>query len=60
METLSTINPMTWLILVAAIIICVLVLFAKAIKFTLKLAVIAVMLAFVTYFLQQAGIIQFP
>ena len=60
MEELSTIDPMTWMIVVSAIIICVLALFSKAIKTMLKLAVIVVMLVFVAYFLVQAGIIQLP
>jgi len=57
MEQLSNIDSVTLLVVASAIIICVLVLFAKAIKFTLKLAVIAVMLAFIVYFLRQAGIL---
>ncbi len=60
METLSTIPSMTWMIVISAIIICVLSLFAKAIKASLKLAIIAVMLLFIVYFLVQAGIIQLP
>jgi hypothetical protein len=60
MEALSTIPPMTWMIVISAIIICALALFAKAIKTTLKLAIIAVMLLFIAYFLVQAGIIQLP
>ncbi len=60
METLANISPMTWIILIAAVIICVSVLFAKAIKFVLKLAVIVVMLLFVVYFLRQAGISLLP
>ena len=57
MEQLSNIDSVTLLVVTSAIIICVLVLFAKAIKFTLKLAVIAVMLTFIVYFLRQAGIL---
>lgn len=60
MDTFSALPPMTWMIIASAVIICVLVLFAKAIKVTLKLAVIAVMLLFVAYFLVQAGVIQLP
>lgn len=51
---------MTWMIVISAIIICVLALFAKAIKAPLKLAIFAVMLLYVVYFLVQAGIIQLP
>jgi len=60
MEQLSNIDSVTLLVVASAVIICALVLFAKAIKFLLKLAVIAVMLAFIAYFLGQAGIIEFP
>jgi hypothetical protein len=60
MDNLYTIDSMTWTIMVSALVICVLVLFAKAIKAALKLAVIVVMLALVAYFLLQAGIIQWP
>lgn len=60
METLSNIPPMTWIIIISAFIICVLALLSKAIKATLKLAIFAVMLLFVLYFLVQAGVIQLP
>ena len=56
LEQLSNIDSVTLLVLISAVIICVLVLFAKAIKFTLKLSVIALMLVFIVYFLRQAGI----
>ena len=49
-----------WMVIAAALIIIVLVIFAKAIKFSLKLAVVAVMLVFILYFLHQAGILSFP
>ena len=48
---------MTWLIIIAAVFICSTILFNKAIKVILKLAVFVVILAFVAYFLIQAGII---
>ena len=60
MEFLESMDATAGLVILAAVIICALVLFAKAIKGTLKLAVIAVMLVFIAYFLRQAGIIQFP
>ena len=60
MENLSTIDPMVWMITASAIIICVLALFAKAIKPLLKLAIIAVMLVFITYYLLQVGLIPPP
>ena len=56
LEQLSNIDSVTLLVLVSAVIICVLVLFAKVVKFTLKLAVISLMLVFIIYFLRQAGI----
>lgn len=57
MEALKSLDPMTLLISIAAVIICCLVLFNKAVKFMLKLAVIGVMLICVVYFLVQAGVI---
>lgn len=60
METLQSIPPMTWMIIVSAVIITVAVLFSKAIKALLKMAVILVMITFVVYFLVQAGIIELP
>ena len=57
MEALKSLDPMTLLISIAAAIICCLVLFNKAVKFMLKLAVIGVMLICVVYFLVQAGVI---
>ncbi len=60
MESLQNMPPMTWMIIVAAIIITGAVLFSKAIKVLLKLAVILVMVLFVVYFLVQAGIIEIP
>ena len=60
MEVLQNIDSMTWLIIAAAIIICISVLFAKAIKNILKIAVIGVMILLVGYFLIQARIIVLP
>ncbi len=60
METLQSIPPMTWMIIIAATVISGAVLFSKAIKALLKLAVILVMVAFVIYFLVQAGVIELP
>lgn len=57
MDFLSKLDPMTAIILISAVLIIGFVLFAKAIKGLLKLAVIAVMLVFILYFLRQAGII---
>ena len=60
MEALQTMHPMVWIILVSAVIISVTVLFNKAIKFVLKLAVFAVVAMFVIYFLVQANVIVLP
>lgn len=48
---------MVWLILISATLIVGFTLFAKAIKLTLKLAIMAVMALVVIYFLRQANII---
>ena len=45
-----------WPAIAAAAIIIVFILFAKAVKATLKLAVIAAMLLVIAYFLRHAGI----
>jgi len=60
MTFFESLDATTVLIVLAAVIISVMVVFARAIKVSLKLAVIAVMLIFIVYFLHQAGIIQFP
>ena len=60
MESLKNLDSMTWMILAAAGIICTVVVFNKAVKFMLKLAVIGVMILFVGYFLIQAGVIELP
>jgi low affinity Fe/Cu permease len=60
MENLSSISPMTWIIILAAALIGAFVLFNKAVKLTLKLAVIVVMVLFVVYFLIQAGLVEPP
>ena len=57
MESLRSIAPMTWLIMLSAAVICLFVLFNKSVKLMLKLAVIVIMALFVAYFLRQAGII---
>jgi hypothetical protein len=60
MELFESMSTTGWMVIAAALIIIILVLFAKAIKATLKTAVIIVMLAFIVYFLHQAGLIQIP
>jgi uncharacterized membrane protein YfhO len=57
MDILQQFSPTAVMILISAVVILVLVLFAKAIKFTLKLAVIAVMVLLIAYFLRQVGLI---
>jgi hypothetical protein len=59
-EAIKTMHPMVWIIIVAAVIISSAVLFNKAIKFVLKLAVIGVAILFVVYFLVQANVIELP
>lgn len=60
MEIFESMNATGWMVVAAASIIIVLVLFHKAVKTVLKIGVIIVMLIFITYFLHQAGIIQIP
>lgn len=60
MEKLQSISPMAWIIIGTAVLISMLVLFNKAVKFILKLAVIIVMVLFVVYFLVQAGVMESP
>jgi len=59
-ETLKSVDTMTWLIAAVAAVICSAVLFNKAIRFMLKLAVIAVLALIVGYFLVQSGVIELP
>lgn len=56
-ETFQSLDSMSWIVILSATAIIAFILFAKAIKFTLKLAVIAVMLLLIAYFLRQAGIL---
>ena len=60
MEALQTMNPMVWIILISAVIISIAVLFNKAVKFLLKLAVLIVVAMFAVYFLVQANVIVLP
>ena len=53
-------DPMIWIITAAAVIISIAVLFNKAIKLFLKLAVIGVVALVVLYFLVQSGLIELP
>lgn len=59
MESISDLPPLFLLVFGAAVIIMVLVLFAKAVKVTLKLAVIGIMLLLIAYFLREAGLLPF-
>ena len=56
-ENLQSMDETSWMAILAAAAIIGLILFAKAVKATLKIIVIAVMLVLITYFLRQAGII---
>ena len=60
MESIQSVDPMIWMIFIAAAIITIAVLFNKAIKVIMKVAVIAVMAIVVIYFLVQAGLILPP
>jgi len=57
MEFLNQLDPMTTIVLIASTLIIVLVLFAKFIHIILKLAIIAVMVLCILYYLRQAGIL---
>jgi hypothetical protein len=57
METLQNIDSTTAVVLIAACVIIVLVLFARFIRGLLKIAIITTMIACILYFLRQAGII---
>ncbi|MBC8206864.1 MAG: hypothetical protein ISR85_02570 [Kiritimatiellales bacterium] len=57
LENLQSLDPTAWMVILAAAAIIGLILFAKAVKATLKIIVIAVMLVLIAYFLRQAGII---
>lgn len=56
MESLSTLSPLTWMILIAGILIFIFVTFSKVIKFILKLAVVVVILAMIAYALRMEGL----
>ena len=57
MENLQNIDLTTAMLLIAACVIIVLVLFAKFIKGMLKIVIITAMVACILYFLRQAGIL---
>ena len=56
-ENLQSMDSTAWMAILAAAAIIGFILFAKAVKATLKLIVIGVMLVLIAYFLRQAGII---
>ena len=56
METLSTLSPLTWMILIAGVIIFALVVFSKVIKIILKVAVVLVILGMIAYALRMEGL----
>lgn len=55
-EMAKNLNPTISLVLISAVVIIGIVLFAKFISNLLKLAIIGVMLAFILYFLRQMGV----
>jgi len=57
MEELLNIEPLSAIVLIAACVIIVLVLFTKVVRGMLKIAVITAMIACILYFLRQEGII---
>jgi hypothetical protein len=57
MDNLQNIDPVTAVVLIAASVIIILVLFAKFIRGLLKIAIITSMIACMLYFLRQAGIL---
>ena len=57
MENLQNIDATTAVVLIAASVIIVLVLFTKFIRGMLKIAIITSMIACILYFLRQAGIL---
>ena len=57
METIQSLDPMTAIILVAAVLIIVLALFAKFISGLMKIAIITAMIACILYFLRQEGVL---
>ena len=59
-EALKDMDAMTWTMLAAAVAISIAVLFNKAIKWFLKLVVIAVVLFAAAYFLMDAGVLELP
>lgn len=55
-EPFQSLDSMSWIIILSAAVAIVIILFAKTVKAILKLAVVAVMLVLIAYFLRQAGI----
>ncbi|MDA3833202.1 MAG: hypothetical protein PF495_07375 [Spirochaetales bacterium] len=56
-EMVKHLNPTASLVLISAVVIIGIVLFAKFLSNLLKLAIISVMLICILYFLRQMGII---
>jgi hypothetical protein len=57
MNEFQPLDPMTGLVVMAALIIIGLTLFSKFIHFILKLAIIAVMVLCILYVLREAGVL---
>lgn len=56
LELFSSMDNTARMVILSATLIIVFILFAKAVKFVLKLVVIAVMVLFIVYFLRMAGL----
>ena len=59
-EFFGSADTTAWLVIGTSAIIIVVVLFSKFLKFVLKLAIIAVMLLAIVYFLRQLGHVELP
>jgi hypothetical protein len=55
-ENFQSMDETSWMVIASASSIIVIILFAKAVKTILKIAVISVMLLLIAYFLRRAGI----
>lgn len=56
-ELASSMDTTSWMVILSAAAIVAFILFAKAVRTVLKIAVIAGMLVVIAYFLRRAGII---
>jgi hypothetical protein len=56
-ELVSSMDTTSWMVILSAAAIMAFILFAKAVKAVLKIAVIAGMLVVIAFFLRRAGIL---